>query len=262
MSGTLKTVIIRAIGALCIIAALLLLVLPVSVRIDGVKSKAFKEMRNESEEDFDKMCYRMIAMLDQKGFEEELEDNDLPSTRSSIKKMFKNASSVVNGMITDEFSMYALFEVMGGLTKYVEEFGKLADIKSNYLNTIVEDNGYMKLRDFEDIDDADDEIKLVATVVRVFFIVLAVICLAAVISRMFGRLAFFKYLFFILVCLIVGLLIGVTIVASSGLVDAFHLPEAFDDITVKMTAAPFIAMALALVPIVLDLIFKNKKTTE
>ncbi len=253
----IKTIIVRIVGVVCIVAALLVLMLPTSLKMDGVKSKAIKEMSRETEADLNAMQSRMLMKAYE--YEDELEDNDLPTTQSGIKRMFKNAKSVVKGIVKSEYSLYGVYEVMGKLPKYVEDFGNLADLNDAQLSYIIGENEYMRKADIEDIDDVDNELGLVANVVRGLFIAIAVLCVLAAISCAIGRLSAFKYLYFVVMCAVVGLVGSLVVVSSGGLTDAFTLPENFEDAMLNITAAPFVAVALSFVPIVLDLIFKNKK---
>jgi hypothetical protein len=253
----IKTIIVRIVGVVCIVAALLVLMLPTSLKMDGVKSKAIKEMSRETEADLDAMQSRMLMKAYE--YEDELEDNDLPTTQSGIKRMFKNAKSVVKGIVKSEYSLYGVYEVMGKLPKYVEDFGNLADLNDAQLSYIIGENEYMRKADIEDIDDVDNELELVANVVRGLFIAIAVLCVLAAISCAIGRLSAFKHLYFVVICAVVGLVGGLVVVTSGGLTDVFTLPENFEDAMLNITATPFVAVALSFVPIVLDLIFKNKK---
>ena len=288
-----KKYLVRIIGALCILGALALIFMPACMSLDGVMGRDLRDLRkdvnNMTDEAKEAFLYELEDSWNSEVFEEELEDSDLPSRRSGVKAYFKEIDGLVDTALAGTYALKdvlvlsikapGLVEDMENLvdSSYVSKvfFGATAEYvvyqeyyKGNldrYDEETVDSTTQMYMDAAEDSVEVFSELTFIFTLVTGVLVLIIVIGVASAVGQIFDKTRWIKYLFLVLlICLVTGFCIAGPLV--TGVVEeSMELVPAFEDMSLKVTATPFMALVLAIVPVVLDIIFerkKNKKTEE
>lgn len=287
----IKKYLIRTAGALCILGSLALIFMASFISLDGVKSRQWRELRKDTENMCQAVENRFLDELEYSDiFEDELDDCDLPHTRSKLKSRFKDVENMLDTVMDDSIAMKDVLVLSTKAPMLVESMEEIVesdivsetffsavaeyvvnkqiaqgiiDYGSDYLD-IIDATTDMYIEDSEDTVDMISELSSVfvlLTVALLFFICLGVV---AAVTHMFNKVRWIKYLYIaFLIALVVGFCIAAPLV-SDLIVDNTAGVPALEDLTLKITVAPFISVVLAIVPVVLDIVFerKNKKMEE
>lgn len=286
-----KKYLIRIIGALCILGSLALIFMTSMLEIDGVKTKDWRKFS----EDTEKVCKTVeddfLTNLEHSElFEDELDDCDLPHTRSKLKSLFKEVYAVTDTITAKEYALKDVLVLSWKAPKLIDSIEGITDSRmvsnvffvsiashvvyeqskagiidcSPYDSEVIANTAEMYMDTSEDTIEMISELSpvfLALTAALVFFVILG---LVSAIAHMFNKGRWVKYLFLVLlICLVVGFTIAAPLV-SEMITDSMMNTSNLKDLVLQMTFTPYLAVALAIVPVVLDIIFerKNKKMEE
>ena len=286
-----KKYLIRAVGALCILGSLALIFLASFISLDGVKSRQWRELRNDTESMCQAVEDRFLLELEFSDiFEDELDDCDLPHTKSKIKSRFKEIENMLDIVMSDSIAMKDVLVLSTKAPMLVENLEEIVEsdiVSETFFSAVAEyvvdkqidqgiiDYGSDRL-DIIDattdmyIEDSEDTVDMISELSSVFVLLTAAllffICLGVVaaVTHMFNKVRWIKYLYMaFLIILVVGFCVAAPLV-SELIVDIAADVPALEDLSLKMAVAPFISVVLAIVPVVLDIVFerKNKKMEE
>lgn len=81
----MKKIIMRIIGAVCILASLVVMLVPSWITIDNVSRSDFREFRTDTLDDLENIKNEFMGYYEyNEEIKEELENNDLPYTKGKI----------------------------------------------------------------------------------------------------------------------------------------------------------------------------------
>lgn len=249
----------RIMSAICIVAAVaVFFFLPVA-NIDGIKGKDFREMRITLTGDLKKIQ----AELEDSwlNVHEDLDDNDLPDSKSAIKSRFKETETLLKNTLDEEISFFELFTFSAKAPRYLKETALLLET-TVVADLIFETSDYVYLEDVEDVVDTVDGVEIVFALVIVFFGALGLFSLATLVLHLINKINAFKIVFFVLIALLVAGLCVAFPMITNAVDDMAGLPERLEDIALQITVFPFLAAVLALVPVILDIVLFAKRRKE
>lgn len=280
----MKKYLIRIIGSVCILAAVAVLFMPAWLEIEGLKRSELRELRSDISgmvESVGDTFADMASYSDD--FKDELKDNDLPHTRSSIRKRFGEIEDLTEQLLDEKVSMYELLVLSTKAPGVVRDLENILDssVSNAFINclteSIVEDareenpDAYYSeenIRNFENRlqSDLEDGIEAVSAVSSIVFTVLAAVlflilalAVASAATHICNKGRWVKY--FLLALMVVIVAVGaVCLPMVSDLIEEADLGDPFEDLSLQMTVMPYIALVLMLAPVVLDIIFERKKT--
>lgn len=261
----MKKLLIRLAGALFILASLAALILPTCIKVEEVSKKDFRECREEVTADLQTIENRLVAGLEWNNspLKDDLKDNDLPSTKSSIKKRMKDAESLAKELVNPELSLKEVLSITGKAPKYIKD-------TENFLDTtycadyVFEVSELMAYEHIEDAVDGISSLRGVFVVITAFFVIFAALGVASAVTHCFNKVRYLKYIFLVfLILIVVGMSVAVPAL-NDVLQDEVELERRFQDMTLRVTVMPYISVALMIIPVVLDIIFerKNKMKVE
>lgn len=278
-----KKYLIRVIGALCILGALALMFMPGWVTLDGISRRDLRNIRSDIDGVFDAALDDFTHYNEHNdAFTDELKDCDLPHTRSSIKSRFKEVTHLTEELLDDTVSLQELLTVSikaPGMMTDMENLLSSRKVSSAFFGSAAEYILYVGTQatgeeyDSEVVGVAADELEkaaedgldVVSEISPLFVLLAGVLILilalgvAAAALHICNKGRWVKYLFLsVLVVLVAGSCVAFPM-ASGILADSLDDMSAFEDLALQITVTPFIAVALAIVPIVLDIIFERKK---
>lgn len=276
-----KKYLIRIIGSLCILGSAALMFLPGWLRVDDVKRRDLRDLRSDVKGVCSLTEERFVAQLEDEDFKDELKDYDLPYTRPKIKSRFGEISALSEELLNESVSLKELLILsvkMPGITKDVNNlldsdcsdvlyetsaqyflyFGsqatgdKYAQKDISYVANQVEDN-------IQDVTDVLSDNTYVFVLLAIVLILIAVLAVASAATHICNKFRWIKYAFlFTLVVLVVGTCVALSF-AGDTISESVRNVPALVDMSLVITFTPFLAVALAIVPVVLDIIFERKK---
>lgn len=281
----MKKYLIRVLGALCIVAALAVMILPTCIKIDGMKSKNKRLLRGNTEAFLSAAEDALVDGVKQDAIEEDLEDNDLPATKSKLKSWLKEIENVAEDALDEEISLKEILVLLckaPGITKDMQNLMNTDYAMSRTLDALAyeaykgnldpgvkaePEQMYEWVQSSEFRDSLEDTVEMLDPVPIVCYIVLGVfglfgaLAVWAVVGHICNKGRWGKY---VLLALVVLVVVGtcVALPLLSGVIE-----ETAGDVSLlkgvqlRMTAAPFCVIALMIVPIVLDIIFERKYKT-
>lgn len=282
-----KKYLIRVAGALCILGALALMFLSSWVTIDGVDRRDLRDLRKDTETILENASDRFTRYIEyDDDFKEELEDNDLPHTRASIRSRFKEISALASELMNDTVSLKEIFTLAAKAPGLITDAENLleSDCADVYFRLAAEHTWANAANQYDDLeinydetidsivvqleDQAEDTVEIASDLSFAFIALIAVLVIiialgvVAAITHILNKGRWVKYLFLaILLLMVIGSCVAFPMV-SEILADNLENTPALEDIELKIGVAPFIAVALAIAPIVLDIIFERKKVTR
>lgn len=252
----MKKTIFRILGVVCILGALATTLFPSWVQMDGIKTKDLREVRNVTIEDLEGVEDYIIEEIDT--YKEEFKDNDLPSTKGGIKKEFKETKTILENLMDKNISLEEIFSLAIKAPSFIKNTENFLNVRKSYLSLIFDQSKITYKSNVEDFLETISEYVFIIWIVISAFVVLFCLATAAVITQSINKMKFFKYIFFgYLLVLVVGICVAIPLI-SENVISALDLSKVFEDISLKITAMPFIALVLASAPIVFDLIFNRK----
>ena len=257
----MKKLFIRIAGSACILAALAAMLFPTWVQIDGISRKDVRTTRNGLVTGLENAEETLLRVLDGEyadQYKDDLKDNDLPSRKSQIKKSFKETETLIKELVNTEISLKEVLWVAveaPGYIKDTENFLSTDYCASMVFSVFEQPQVYQEfVQDVVDEANAYTGIMIAAAILLIMLIILG--CAAAVTHSM-DRLRFLKYIFMsALAVVVIGLLIALPIITE--IVQDVSDPM-MEEMKLTVTALPFIAVLLAAVPVVLDIVFERKK---
>lgn len=257
----MKKYLIRLIGSLCILGALAILLMTTWVQVEGIKNRDLKNIRNQLTADLELAQEKMLCYSEMEMFEEDLKEYGLPRTPSKIKGRFKETENLVKELLNTDVSFYEVLWVAKEAPAYIADTQDLLEIPAladSLIQTGEDADFEITPESLEDTMDSVSGFKVIFVLVFAFFIFLMALALAAAVTHMLNKVRWIKYIFLVfLVLFVVGVCVGVPM-AADIIHDEVYMPPEFADLSLRVTIMPYLAAALMLVPIVLDIIFERK----
>lgn len=281
-----KKYLMRAIGTLCILGSLVLIFMTGFIQIDGVRGRDWRKFRENTEDMCEIVEDSFLRNLENSDiFEDELEDCDLPHTRSKLKALFKDVDAMSDTITSEKYALKDVLVLSCKAPKLINSLEGITDsnIVSRTFFTAIASHvveqqsreGIIECSPYDEevinataemyMDSSEDTIELVSELSPVFLglaaalIVFIALGLISAITHMFNKGRWVKYLFLVLmISLVVGFAIAAPTI-SAMITDNMMNTSNLKDMVLKVTLTPYIALALAIVPVVLDIIFERKK---
>ena len=259
----MKKILIRILGALCILGAIFIMFSTSWVKIDGIKRSEIKEFRSIISDDLEMTQSVLLELSEDEDGKDDLQDNDLPYTKGKIKSRIKTVDNLTQSLLDLEISFQditTLSFTAPGLINDLDNF-----LSTEYASDIIfEESQLVVAEDIEDTLESVEDFSLLFYLIGALIVLLVVLGIASAVTHCLNRARFIKYIYLaFVILLVVGLCVTLPmiteIIQSEG-----TLTEGSEDMALAITPMPFISAALMVVPIVLDIIFerKNKKTEE
>ncbi len=271
----MKKILIRLVGSLCILAALAVMFFPTLVRIDGVKAKHMVAARNMVLDDLGYRYSRLMSYYefcektDDDGLKDDLKANDLPSRKSEIEECFSQACSLLKELINKDISLVEIARISIEAPKYIEQTNNLLttdrciNILFGPMTELLPGPAEESINLVQDVVDVAHDYKPAFTIALTFIIFMLAFGFACAVTHMLNRPRFLKYIFFLfLLTFVVGITITVPMISDAVLDGLPTVPTEAEDLRAQVTAMPYFALFLAMVPIVLDIIFERKKKVK
>lgn len=158
------------------------------------------------------------------------------------------------------YSSQALEDEYSDEQKWSEEYDYYVDYDyEDYKADLTEDAAAQLSETAEETLEMASELSFVFILLAAVLILILVFGAASAILHVCNKGRWVKYLFLVLVVTLVAGSCVVIPMVSEALAATLSEMPAFEDMTLKMTATPFIAAVLTIVPIVLDIVFERKK---
>ena len=274
----MKKILVRIVGALCILGAAALMFLPTWFTVEDMNRKEFRKVRNDACGMIDRVEDIFVECIEDDDFKDTLSDSGLPAVRSKLKSRFKEIKSLCNELLNNEVSLKEITQTSFMVPGLLEDIENLAYADSDVSNTFFynaaayavyegsdpypDADGSYVLELSENMRDSAVEVVDALSGVSFLFVVLgcifAGILLLAVISavtHVCNKGRWVKYLFLaVLVILVAGSCVAMSMV-SPMLAD---MGPIFKDASLRMGITPFLAVAVMFIPIVLDIIYERK----
>lgn len=284
-----KKYMVRIIGALCILGAVVLMFAPAWLQMKDVDRGDLRDLRS----DIDGVCTIVIEdftneLENDDDFKDELRDYDLPYTRSKIKSRFRKVADLTDTVLDKDISLKEVLTLSVAIPGVLKDANNLLDsdccetlfnsaayyILYQGSQAIKDENGSNmavnitygaeQLEEMtQDTVDAVSEYSFAFVILSGVLILIIGIAVLSTITHVCNKWRWVKYVFLgILVVMVVGVCVALPAV-SDMLADAEEMMHpAFADMSLKITVAPFFAIALMVVPVVLDIIYERKKETK
>lgn len=252
----MKEFIKRTISVLLIIASLLLLFLPSVIKIDGIKSSEWREIRNEVVKPLERGQSNLIeglnSDLSNASFKYDLKDSGMPYTASSIKRTYKTIIKNAKELLNNEISFKEIITLAFFIPKMVdfsESMLEFSETPSGAMASI-EEKG---LSDFLDTAEA---LNFIFAAVLIFFAFIILLGVFAAVTEAIGKLKFVKYVYFAFI-LVLSLSLIVVPFLLDGVIEANGLLEPFSGALLRPTLMPFAVILLSFSAIIVPAFFKN-----
>ena len=259
-----KKILTRVIGSLCIIAILMLFFFTAWVQVDGVKTKDMKDCRNQLLEQLHNVQNRLTSGIEYEYIKDDLDDNDLPKTKAAIKKRINETENVVKKLIDDEIFFGEIVIVAVKAPGYVTETNRLFDTKHCAGLAFNDSRDFIKRDTVEGIASEAADFVGVCYLVVGGFVVFVLLGCAASILNIFDKLSFVKYIFAALALMfILAVCIGIPIL-SNFIQNEILLAWPFENMSLKVSAAPYLTLLFVAAIIGLDVVanIEKKKKQE
>lgn len=287
----IKKYLIRAVGALCILGSLALIFLTGFISLDGIKSRHWRELRSDTQNMCKAVEKRFLFDLKYSElFEDELDDCDLPHTRSKLKSRFREIDDMTDIVLSDRIALKDVLVLSIKAPELVENIEGIMDSSiisdaffSSVAGYVVEKQSRQGIIDCDPYDrdiinataemyleDSEESVEMISELSFVFVLLTAALLMFIALgiisatTHMFNKVRWIKYLYLaFLTILVVGFCVAAPLVSDLIVDSAVNMP-ALEDLVLTITVTPFISVVLAIVPVVLDIIFerKNKKMEE
>ena len=279
----MKKYLIRVIGALCILGAVALMFMGSWVEVDGIRSKDLRALREDTLGIIESLSEGFMDSLSDSDFKDDLKDNDLPYTRSTVKDQFKDLSGLAKELLDETISLKELLVLSWKGPGVIKDVDHMLDLEAaedvfctiaQYIMFYSSDPVSMDDVTWEDveyvaatIEDQTAEVvegamdfRMVLYGLVALLIIIGLLGVVGAVTHVCNHGRWVKYMFMIiLVALAVGSMIAMPMV-NEVLEEALYGTPTLEDLTLKVKFTPILAVALMFVPIVLDIIFERKKT--
>lgn len=274
----------RIVGALCILGAIALLFISPLIKIDGIKSKEFRVIREDLTGAVDTLEEECLNALEYDDFKDELKDNDLPYTKSDLKTQFSNMKSLIKELLDDTISLQEVTQLslkapklIKNLSNWVESdvFDESMYLVVDYLayegnnaigpNEVLDEEAYADdlKNSIEETVDMLPEVSAIFTILLVLLVLMALLTVGSAVTHVCNKGRWLKYILLVVVAaLVIGSAVALPMV--SQLIDVEALAGDMldiDEIGLSVAIAPFVSLVILFVPVVLDIVFERKKNT-
>lgn len=280
----MKKILIRVIGALCILGAAALMFFPSWLTIEGVKQKEFRAVRSDICGSIEKISDAFLQrVMSDEDFQDDLEDYDLPHTRGEVKARFREMEDLAKELVDDQISLQELTKTAFMLPGIMTDLEGLLDSgHGSALFGIAA--GYVVYEGAQAMPDAPQQYtEAVAEALQgsaenavesfgdySFLFIIAGILLAAIpalgavsaVTHVCNKGRWLKYIFLLmLVVMVAGSCVALPMVTGvmSGAAETVPMLE---QMSLHMALAPFAAVLVMFIPIVLDIIYERKKIAQ
>lgn len=258
----MKKILIRLVGTVCILASVLTMFFTTWIQIDGVRTKVFRETRESIYSDLDHLTSQLSLSIDAGSIKikEDLKDNDLPHTKSGIKKRITKIRGILGDLIDDKLGLGEILTISLNAPQYIVDTTNM--LYTDYVRYKVSGVATtISLDGLEDFTGALTEYSWCFTAVSILFFSVILLGLAAAVFNLIDKANALKYIYFgVLILLVAGLAVALPHI-SEIIASTIMLPEDWEDISFKLTVMPFLTAILALAPCVIStqLHVKNKR---
>lgn len=259
----MKKILIRILGALFILGAVFIMFSTPWVKVDGIKRSEIKDLREVIDEDLNTTQETILYLVEDEDFKDDMKDYDLPVSKAKIKERIKTTRTLSKNLLDMEISLQDLTTMSFQLPGLIRDTDNL--LSTEYVaDIVITDSQLMEQEDLEDLVESVEDFSLIFYLMGVLIIILVVLGVASAVTHCLNGGRFIKYIYLVfIVMLVVGLCVTLPMI-SEIIQSEDTFIEALEDMSLVVTPMPFIAVALMIVPIVLDIIFerKNKKMEE
>lgn len=255
----MKKIIIRLVGALCILATVAMMFLTTWVQIEDVKRQDLRQLRTQFTEDLAVAEETMQACREV--YKEDLREYGLPTTSSKIKSRFRDTEALIKELVNPDISFNEVLWITKEIPAYIKDTEALLEIPELAEMLIRTDKSAEFMIDVESVEETIEAVApfrvLFIIAFYIFILLIALACLSAI-THMLNKGRWVKYIFLVLLAAIVaGVCVGIPVVSKDVLGEAY-LISALADMSLRVTIMPYLTLALMLVPVVLDIIFERK----
>ena len=260
----MKKILIRILGALFLLGAVFIMFATPWLQINDIKKKDLREFRELINAELDMTQETLTEMVEyDEDYEYDLKDNDLPSQKGAIKRRIKDVRSLMESLLDAKISLQDVTLLSFKAPGLIEDTDNF--LATEYAAEVIfEQSELVVAEDVEDPLDSVGDFAMVFYLVGACVVLLVVLGVVSAVCHCLNKARFIKYIYIaFMVLLVVGLCVALPMI-SDIIQNEGTLTEGAEDVTIGITAMPFIAVVLTFVPVVLDIIFerKNKKTEE
>lgn len=283
MVNTWKKYLIRTIGALCILGAVALMFIGGWVEMKDMDKKELRNVRGKLEDCTAAAETAYISLLkENRMFKDEAKDCDLPTSSSKAKADIKEIDSLVDSVLDETVSFGELLDLTiraphivekteelvesdcadslfteMAYRMWVDEYWQDAETTYEEVRAMARTDGQQFADMSETLVDGYEEFSMVVLLLMVALFMIIVLGVGAAATHISNRARWLKYIF---LALLVLLTVG-TMVATSAVSEMVgeQVGGPFADLTLSITVTPFFAIALMIVPVVLDVVSERKK---
>ena len=261
----MKKIFVRIAGSLCVVAVLIMFFFTTWVQIEGVKARDMRNFRKQLTGQLEDIQDRLTSALQYEHIKDDLRDNDLPRTKTGIKNRIGETKDILKELIDDKVSFGELFLVATKGPGYIAETERL--LESTYCTDVIFYEGIdvVEMETVQQIADEAEQYVGVFYLVTIGLVIFVLLGCASVVVNIFGKLNVLKYVFLIIaVVVIFAVSIGIPYL-SSFIQNELPLPSEIMDISLGVTAAPYITLFFVVAIIALDIVAivqKKKKEEE
>lgn len=286
----MKKLLLRFVGAICILGALALMFLPNWFLIEDADRREVRALRSDISGMLGAASDAFVEQTSDDFFRSELKDYDLPHTRSSIRNRFEQYANMVDSLMEQSISLKKLLHVSLQAPGMIQDASNLSDsfcAETFYQSTakyvLFEGTRAYTGSDQVTTQDVEKTARLLKTnstplietlaefrscfyLAAALLILIFLLGIAATVGHICNKGRWLKYLFLVIqLALVAGSCIAIPMVAELLTDTASTLP-AFADASLKITSTPFLAIGLLIIPILLDITcerkIEKKKTEE
>ena len=260
---------IRFMGSLCILIALVLMVYTPIIQVEGVRSKDLRSVYKKVEEVSnleEKWLLNVAGDLDA-AEKYDLEDNNLPNTKIEIKAWFEKLNTITKKVFDREITLREVVVLIWNIPGIAKDAGNLMNteyILDGAINLMVKHDprtfGAETLRrNMENAEDCFGVIRIFGYVAIGMVVLLGLLALDAMIGNLRNKVRWGKYvlLLIVMVFAVTGY-VGMPML-SEQLRMVFAGVDMLQNLELRMTGFPILAIILLIVPIALDVWNKKRE---
>lgn len=283
--NTLKKYAIRSVGALCILGALALMFMGSWIKLKDVDRRDLRSLREQLKDFTGAAEKAYISQLQESRlFKDEAKDCDLPASSGKVKAGIKEVDTLIGSVLDENVSFWEALDLsvrapriaetteellesdcadsLFTYTAYylwIDEYRQDEELDYNDIMELARKDGRQFATMTEDIADGYEEFSPLVVLLTAVLCMIILLGVAAAATHICNRVRWLKYIFLVLLVLLVAGTLVATSFASDMIADLVGGPLA--DLTLSITVVPFFAIALMIVPVVLDIAFERKKET-
>lgn len=256
----MKKIIIRLVGALCILAAVAMMFLTTWVQIEDVKRQDMRQLRTQLTDDLAVAEETMLACRE--SYKEDLKEYGLPTTSGKIKSRFRDTEALIKELVNTDISFHEVLWITKEVPTYIKDTEALLELPELAEMLIRTDKSAEFMIDVESVEETIEAVadfKAIFVIVFYFFVLLIALAVVSAVTHMLNKGRWVKYIFLVLLAAIVaGVCVGIPVV-SEMILSEVYLTSALEGMSLRVTIMPYLTVALMLIPVVLDIIFERKR---